>query len=224
VIPARKALAVVFAGAFLACRGRNENVSAPGPTPSPTLVVETWRPPPDGRLATRQVDLYLKALEKLRAARGQNKSVPDTAPSLGESLESTPDVAVGRAVFGTAEEYLWTKERILEAEGAQLAARLSTDELALLSRTLADLKARREKAPDEGSRKLLTEQISNFEAEAERTSAESKEREPESVRANVRLLEPYRGRVAALEEEVRRVGPAAAALASRTPSPAPKRP
>jgi hypothetical protein len=166
------------------------------------------------------VERYIQVLDRLRAARAPQKPTPEAAPSLGESLESTPDVGIGRSVFGSAEEYLWVKERILEAEGAQLAAKLSQDELQLLARTLTDLKARREKAADEGSRKLLSEQIANFEAEADRTAKESKEREPETVRANARVLDPYHGRLSALEEEVRRVAPAAAGLVARTRTPA----
>jgi hypothetical protein len=168
------------------------------------------------------VERYIQVLDRVRAARGTQRPTPESAPSLGESLESTPDVGLGRAVFGGAEEYLWVKERILEAEGAQLAAKLSQDELQLLARTLADLKARREKAADEGSKKLLSEQIANFEAEAERTTKEAKEREPEAVRANMRILEPFRSRLSALEEEVRRVAPSAAGLAARTRTPSPR--
>jgi hypothetical protein len=192
---------------------------------TPSAAAEAWRPPAEGRLAPRQIELYIQVLDRLRSARtAQRRPTPETAPSLGESLESTPDVGVGRSVFGSTEEYLWVKERILEAEGAQLAARLSADELALLARTLADLRARREKAADEGSRRLLSEQIANFEAEAQRTGREAKEREPEAVRANMRLLESYRSRLSALEEELRRVASAAAALAARTRTPPPRRP
>ncbi len=219
----QRTAALLVAGALAtSCVGR-DRAKEPAPTPpaTPAAVAEAWRPPVDGRLAPRQVELYIQVLDRLRSARAaQRRPTPEAAPSLGESLESTPDVGVGRGVFGSAEQYLWVKERVLEAEGAQLAARLSADELALLARTLADLRSRREKAADDGSRKLLSEQIANFEVEAERTGREAKEREPEAVRANERLLEPYRARLAALEEEVRRVAGAAAALArTRTPIP-----
>jgi hypothetical protein len=40
----------------------------------------------------------------------------------------------------------------------------------------------------------------------------------------MRTLEPYRARLSALGEEIRRASPAAAALAQRTRPPAPKKP
>lgn len=219
----KRVATMVAAVAISACGGRNASepppTRAPAVTPAPS---DAWRPPSDGHLRPAQVERYVQVLDRLRTARAPQRPTPESAPSLGESMESTPDVGIGRAVFGSAEEYLWVKERILEAEGAQLAAKLSQDELQLLSRTLADLKARREKAADEGSRKLLSEQIANFEAEAERTTRESKEREPEAVRANARVLEPFRARLSALEEEVRRVAPAAAGLVARTRTPIPR--
>ena len=74
----------------------------------------------------------------------------------------------------------------------------------MLERTLADLRARRADAADEGSRKLLAEQIANFEAEAERVRRESREKEPDSVRANMKTLEPFRARLAAAHEALDR--------------------
>ena len=96
------------------------------------------------------------------------------------------------------------KERVLEAEAAAMTARLNTSVLAMLDKTLADLKARRADAADEGSRKLIAEQIANFEAEAERVRRESREKEPDSIRANMKTLEPFRARLAAAHEALDR--------------------
>ena len=89
---------------------------------------------------------------------------------------------------------------MLEAEAATMTARLNASALAMLEKTLADLKARRSDAADEGSRKLLAEQTAQFEAEAERVRRESKVRETDAVRANMKTLEPYRARLAAAQD------------------------
>jgi hypothetical protein len=175
-------------------------------------IVEAYRPPADGRLTARQVELYLAVSDRLRNAQ---RRTPEPAPgatrtTLSEVLESAaPDVSMGREVFGNGEEYLWVKERVLEAEAAALTARLFSEELALLSRTLADLRTRRDAAADEASRKLIGEQITSFESEADRTTRESREKEPDAIRANAKLLEPYRGRLATLQLEVDRAARAA---------------
>ena len=111
---------------------------------------------------------------------------------------------MARARGVNTEEYLWVKERVLEAEAAAMTARLNAAVLAMLDKTLADLRARRADAADEGSRKLVSEQIANFEAEAERVRRESREKEPESIRANVKALEPFRARLTAAHEALDR--------------------
>ena len=122
-----------------------------------------------------------------------------------DPLTSVPaDVAAARARGLNTEEFLWVKERVLEAEAAAMTARLNASVLAMLDRTLADLRARKADAADEGSRKLVAEQMANFEGEAERVRRESREKEPDSVRANVKTLEPFRARLAAAHEALDR--------------------
>ncbi len=188
--------------------GRRETPAEPAAVPTPAhatdILHETYRPPADGRLTPRQVELYLAVLERLRL-RGpgtQVRLIPE-------------DVVAARDTGFNVEEYLWVKERVLEAEAASLAAAQNARVLAMLERTLSDLKARRVSAADEGSKKLLSEQISAFEADAERTRREAREREPDAVRANMKTLEPFRARLAALSpraspvpEPVRSAGPA----------------
>jgi hypothetical protein len=92
----------------------------------------------------------------------------------------------------------------------------------MLEKTLADLRARKADAADDGSRKLIAEQIANFEAEAERVRRESHEKEPDSVRANEKTLEPFRARLSSAHEALDRpLLPAAAKELPRTPAPRP---
>jgi len=142
------------------------------------------------------VEAYLGVLEKMKHDESRTAGGGHLAP--GDPLDLVPpDVAVAKARGLNPAEYAWVKERVLEAEGEILNETLLADHLSLLERTLADLKARRQAAPDEGSRKLLAEQIANFEAEAVRTRREAREKEAEAVRANVKAIEAYRARLEA---------------------------
>ena len=115
------------------------------------------------------------------------------------------------------EEYLWVRERVLEAEAAAVTAKLNADILVLLEKTLASLRERRAAAPDEPSRQILDEQIASFSAEAARVKREAGEKEPESVRANMKVLEPHRPRLSAIADELAQVR-----LAAATPPAPPK--
>jgi hypothetical protein len=143
-----------------------------------------------------QVEAYLGVLEALKLERRRKAAGSPAAP--GDLLETeSPDVAVARQRGLNVSEYLWVRERVLEAEAAALTERLMATHLDMLDRTLSELRTRQSTAPDEGSRKLLGEQIANFEAEANRTRRESREKESDSVRANMKTIEPLLSRLEA---------------------------
>ena len=182
-------------------------------TPVAAAPRETFRPPADGRLTSRQVEEYLAVQDRLTLDRRR-----DRVPPGSDALELvSSDVAAARERRLNVEEYTWVKERVLEAEAALMTVRLNASVLAMLDRTVAELKARRSSAADEGSRKLLGEQLAQFEAEADRTRRESREKEPDVVRANMKVLEPYRARLSAAAEALRK---ADADAAKRAPTPA----
>lgn len=198
----RRRLFRVVAVLAAASAGCGSPDPGPGvPTSAPLTRAETrdvYRPPADGRVTSAQVETYLSILDRVRLDLRGARPTP-----AGDPLTTVPaDVAAARARGVNVEEFLWVKERVLEADAAAMTVRLNAAALALLERTLADLRARRSDAADEGSRKLLAEQTSQFEAEAERVRRESKLREPDSVRANMKTLEPFRARLAAAQEAV----------------------
>jgi hypothetical protein len=165
--------------------------------------------------------MYIAITTRALEGRKGRAGVPG---GLGDAIDSTAaDVRVAHELSYNSEEFLWVKERVLEADAALDTARLNTDVLALLDRTLGELKTRRQEAPDEASRTLLSEQIGNFEAEAERTRREARRKEPDAVRANIKVLEPYRARLNGLQTEVERVarelGTAKKSPANATPTP-----
>jgi hypothetical protein len=196
----RRRLSSVVAVLGTVCAGCGSPDPGPGiPTSAPLSRAETrdvYRPPADGRVTAAQVETYLSILDRVRLDLRGARPTP-----AGDPLTTVPaDVAAARARGVNVEELLWVKERVLEADAAAMTARLNASALALLEKTLGDLKARRADAADEGSRKLIAEQTAQFEAEAERVRRESKLREPDSVRANMKTLEPFRTRLAAAQE------------------------
>jgi hypothetical protein len=198
----RRRLSRVVAVLGAVCAGCGSPEAGPGiPTSAPLSRAETrdvYRPPADGRVTAAQVEIYLSILDRVRLDLRGVRPTPAADP-----LTTVPaDVAAARARGVNVEEFLWVKERVLEAEAATMTARLNASALALVEKTLADLKARQEDAADDGSRKLLAEQTAQFEAEAERIRRESKLREPDSVRANMKTLEPFRARLAAALDAV----------------------
>ena len=216
-----KHVALFGAAALLsACRRGTLPQVAPLGTPAPRAAEPpraSYRPPSDGRLTRAQVEAILGVLEKVKLDRSRGAEGSLIAPGDPLDLES-PDVVVARGRGLNVSEYLWVRERVLEAEAAALSERLMSSHLAMLERTLKELQTRRAAAPDEGSRKLIAEQIASFEAEVNRTRRESREKEPESVRANLKTIEPFLARLDAaggvLDQPVPR-GP----VAARTPSP-----
>jgi hypothetical protein len=184
----------------------------------PAETRQTYRPPADGRLSAKQVERYMAVWKHVPAPPSAETLRPTPfagrVAALGDVTDSpTPDVKVALDQGWNEGEYLWVRERILEAEAAHTTARLNENVLAMLERTIADLETRAAAATDEGSRTLLKEQIAAFSDERARVRREGGEREPETVRANVRTLEPYRGKLDAMKSQIDRVW----AVASGTP-------
>lgn len=191
---------IVLAAAGVGCGSPDANPPAPPSAPLSRAAEsrDVYRPPADGHVTARQVEMFLSVLDRVRLDLRGARPTP-----AGDPLSTVPaDVASARARGENVEEFLWVKERVLEAEAANMTARLNASALALLEKTLSDLKARRADAADDGSRKLLAEQTAQFEAEAERIRREAKVREPESVRANVKTIDPYRPRLVAAQDAI----------------------
>jgi hypothetical protein len=150
------------------------------------------------------VETFLKVREataKALATPGAQAPLEGEEGISGATQARAAEMRAARSLSVPVEEYLWVRERIIEAEAAALTAKLNADVLALLERTLATLRSRRSVAPDDASRKLLDEQIASFEAEAARVKREAAEKEPVAIRANLRVLGPYRPRLSAIADE-----------------------
>ncbi len=206
-----------FLFAFLAALGVGTGCDRSGGDPhvpaaagSPAEVGESpgtsFRPPPDGLLRKEQIERYITVLESAaRAARPAEAAGAAQGPPSALADEDplvAPDLAAARRLGFPEEEFLWIRERVLEAVASVLNAKLNTDVLAMLEKTLSDLRSRRPAAADSGSRQLVDEQISEFEAESARVRTEAAEPEPAQVRGNLRVIEPYRARIGALQADI----------------------
>lgn len=181
---------------------------------------EAYRSPADAILTVAQVEAFLKVREAtVRSASSPGGRAPLEGEEgiSGATRARAAEMRAARQLGVPPEEYLWVRERILEAETATLTASLNADVLALVEKTLASLRGRRSSAPDEASRRLLDEQIASFGAEAVRVRREAGEKEPESIRANLKVLGPYRQKIAAISDELAELGAAAAAALPAPP-------
>lgn len=202
--PASPAFLVAAALGLSACGGAGGD-DLPSGRPVPTQAADapraSYRPPADRILAPEQVRLYVAVLERAASTPGPEAGGPPPA-------EEAPDAVAAREAGANVEEYFWIRERVLEAEAAVATERLNADVATMLERTLADVKARREAAVDDGSRALLDEQAAQFRAELERVRREARVPEPPHVRRNAELLAPHRARIGELQAELdRRLAP-----------------
>ncbi len=215
------ALLAVALGAS-ACRDAAPAPASAAPSRPGLSTREAYRPPDDGVLTTKQVETFLKVREatlQVRSAPGGNAPLEGEEGISGASEARAAEVRAARSLSVRVDEYFWIRERILEAEAAAMTAKLNADVLVLLEKTLASLRDRQPAAPDEASRRLLEEQIASFEAEAARVRREAAEKEPDSIRANLAVLAPFRSRITAIEDELAELDAAALREAAEPPAP-----
>lgn len=166
---------------------------------------ETFRPPEDGVLTAAQVEAFLKVREAtVRVLATPGGAAPlEGDEGISDATEArAAEIRAARSLSVPVGEYFWVRERILEAEAAAQTAKLNADVLGLLDRTLGSLRARRTSAPDDASRQLLDAQIASFEAEAARVRREAAEKEPEAIRANLKVLGSFRPKLSAIADEL----------------------
>ena len=123
-------LLAVFAAAGVGCGSPDANPAAPSSVPLSQAAEprDVYRPPADGRVTVAQVELFLSVLDRVRLDLRGERPTPG-----GDPLSSVPaDVAAARARRVNVEEFLWVKERVLEAEAATMTARLNASALTLL--------------------------------------------------------------------------------------------
>jgi hypothetical protein len=196
----------ILAVALLAaCRGR---APSPKPRPRPSarpIEAERYKPPADGRLQPAQIDLYVRVLQK-EAEHRSPPPAPDESRRSGMSLATgvdvflAPDTAAARELGINTEEFAWVKERIVEAETAIEARDNLEAALETYRRSLATLRATREKVEDPKIQATLDSQIASLEQESARTRRELVQPSSAASKANEQLVSRRRAEIAAAEK------------------------
>lgn len=151
---ARSAFLALFLGAALivsGCRGK-EKEEAPRGTASlmEEVAKAEYRPPADGRLTERQVEMYVKVEARSRKIRGNDPA--------------TADLRAARELGVNPKELLWVQDRVREAESAGAGAILDSKIQESRLRVLRFLEEERKKAVDPGRRAEIDRQIGELRA------------------------------------------------------------
>jgi hypothetical protein len=148
---------------------------------------ERYAPPADGRLNQNQLRAYL-AVEKERAA-ARRSSASD--PSEGDPF-FRPEAASVRKLRLNLEEYLWTKQRIVETEilADEMDARRKNAET--YRRTIAALRRAASASADPPTREVLSRQIAELEQEAAENDRVLRRPRPREVDDNLALVGRFR--------------------------------
>jgi hypothetical protein len=148
---------------------------------------ERYSPPADGRLNQNQLRAYL-AVEKERAAARRS--------SASDSSESDPlfrpEAAAVRKLRLNLEEYLWTKQKIVETEilADEMDARRKNAET--YRRTIAALRRAASASADPPTREVLSRQIAELEQEAAENDRILRRPQPREVNENLSLVGRFR--------------------------------
>jgi hypothetical protein len=128
-----------------------------------------YRPPADGRLSRRQVEMYLEVHRREGKIRDALRAKGDLANL------ATADLRAARELGYNPREYAWVRERVLEAEMLQATRSLSRQVAESREALLALLRKQREAAAntgDAGRKAEIDHQIRELETPSGAASAD----------------------------------------------------
>ncbi len=173
---------------------------------------DQYKPPADGRLTDAQVQMYLKVREhEKQIASIARKQVQDQAKkvqadgdkslsgivdgfkALGSVADlATSDIRAAQDLHYNTAEYLWVKEKIIEASTAALTSKMGDTSKALMDSTRDQLQKQYDGAKDEQSKKLIGDMLATY--DEKRKEADSGQEQPQqdpSLAYNQKLLSKY---------------------------------
>jgi hypothetical protein len=140
--------------------------------------IARYRPPADGRLTERQIEMYIEVERREREMRAADLA--------------TARFRAARELGYDPNEIAWVETRVREAERATASRTLEKRLTVGRERYLAALETERRQTGDGAKRTRLTEQIADFRRRAGRSALQI----PPAVEGNALLLERYRDRLA----------------------------
>ncbi|MFY9825457.1 MAG: hypothetical protein WAM82_29050 [Thermoanaerobaculia bacterium] len=182
-----------------------------------------YHPPADGRLTEAQVRMYLDVRQREQqireAAFKQRQEAGEPADSGQDQLAyvealktvgdqpgfadiATADLRAAQELGFNPKEYLWVKERVLEAQMQETALALSAQIAESRRQVLAQLERRRQETADPVQKAQIERQIEEFNKNAQGASLSA----ADPVRqANAGLLARYKDDLTRLRTEDQRI-------------------
>ena len=117
-----------------------------------------YKPPADGRLNRRQVEMYLEVHRREGEIRDALRAKGDLANL------ATADLRAARELGYNPKEYAWVRDRVLEAEMLRATRSLSRQVAESRQALLALLRKQKEAATDAGRKAEIDHQIRELEA------------------------------------------------------------
>src|SRR4030095_12202991 len=141
-----------------------------------------YKPPADGRLTGRQVEMYLDV-------RRREQKIRQVAKAAGDLAElATADLRAAQELGYNPKEYSWVRDRVLEAEMLQTAQALNQQMAEGRQAFLKALESRPDTATEPAARAEIERQI----AELRRNAAEDPPGGDPDKRYNTELIARYK--------------------------------
>ena len=125
-----------------------------------------YRPPVDGRLDRRQVEMYLEVHQREEKIRDAMRAKGDLANL------ATADLRAARELGHNPREYAWVRDRVLEAEMLRATRTLSLQVAESRRALMALLRKQREEATGAGRKAEIDRQIRELETPASAANAD----------------------------------------------------
>jgi hypothetical protein len=150
------------------CQRKPVHDQAPGTASLMDQVAKApeYKPPADGRLDRRQVEMYLEVHRREEKIRDALRAKGDLANL------ATADLRAARELGYNPREYAWVRERVLEAEMLRATRTLSRQVAESRQALLALLRKQKEAAADAGRKAEIDHQIRELETPAGAANAD----------------------------------------------------
>jgi hypothetical protein len=181
---------------------------------------DQYTAPADNRLTAAQIEMYLKVRqhekEIAKVAKQELQKHADEAKKDGEkslaglsdsfkalgSLADvlTADIRAAKDLGYNTAEYRWIKERVLEASGAEMTAKIQQASTQMMDSAYAQTKKQYDEAKDEQTKKMLGEMLAGYDKSRQEMAQQSQQEA--HIAYNRQLLSKYDGALNAIAVEL----------------------
>jgi hypothetical protein len=182
---------------------------------------DKYEAPADGRLTEAQVQMYLKVREQEKkiaeVAKAELKQHADKAKQSGEKSLSgmmegfkglgsvadlaTADIRAAKDLGYNTQEYLWIKQQVLAASGAEMTAKATEAMSANFDAAYQQAKKAYDEAKDDTTKKMYGEMLAGYEKSKTEMAAQTKNEDP-ALAYNRQLLSKHENALNAIANEM----------------------